>query len=94
MLPPAQLETLEYLEKREAAGEIPPSIRDIMRHFGLKSVASVQARIGALAVKGFITYQLGKSRTIRVVRPGTVLVPVPESRVQEVLEFLASEVAA
>lgn len=44
-----------------------PSLREIQRGLRLKSIAPVQSRLYLLRDKGYITWEEGRSRTIRLV---------------------------
>lgn len=78
-LPQVQRELLDYLTNRQQKGYPPPTLREIMAYFDLCQ-KPVESRLKALQAAGFITWQPGKSRTIRVLTPGQVWVAVPESR--------------
>ncbi len=44
-----------------------PSIRQMMEAMGLKSPAPIQSRLKHLQQKGFISWQVGKARTLQIV---------------------------
>ena len=90
LLPQAQLETLECLEAWPP-DRPSPSIRDLMAALGLSSPDPVKGRLARLAEKGYITWQPGKARSIRVLTPGQVWVAVPESRLSLVAAVTAPE---
>ena len=95
-LPEAQQHVLDFLMERQQDGQPPPTLREIMRRFRL-SQKPIESRLNALQAAGRITWQPGKSRTIRVLTPGQVWVAVPESRlplVQAIVEPTPAAIAA
>ncbi|KKI98095.1 transcriptional repressor LexA [Prochlorothrix hollandica] len=69
MLPPltvAQEQLYDWLVKYIHENQHPPSIRQMMKAMGLKSPAPVQSRLKHLQKKGYIDWNEGKARTIRV----------------------------
>ena len=53
-----------------------PSIRQMMQAMGLKSPAPIQSRLKHLQEKGYISWQEGKARTMRIVDEITEGVPI------------------
>ncbi|MGA1265418.1 MAG: transcriptional repressor LexA [Prochlorothrix sp.] len=69
MLPPltfAQSQLYDWLVKYIRENQHPPSIRQMMNAMGLRSPAPVQSRLKHLQRKGYIDWNEGKARTIRV----------------------------
>jgi repressor LexA len=60
-----QRETLEFIE---SCGIVPPTIREMARHFGLRSVHAVTDRLRALQRKGFLEIDAHTARGIRSTR--------------------------
>jgi SOS-response transcriptional repressor LexA len=46
----------------------PPTVRELCNHVGMRSSATVVVKLEALKRDGFITWQRGKSRTIKVIK--------------------------
>jgi repressor LexA len=68
-LTPRQQQILEYIRSTQEETGITPTFRDIARHFGFSSVATVAEHIRLLRKKGVIESEDGKKRSIRVVLP-------------------------
>lgn len=62
-----------YIAERIEACGYPPTIREIGRAFGITSTNGVADHIKALAKKGYLTHEEGKSRTLRITRQGEAL---------------------
>lgn len=84
-LTPKQRKILEFIEETKYKKGISPSYREIMEHFGFKSIGTVQDHLNALEKKGYIKREPMKYRSIgcRMVGPdshrildNTVSVPV------------------
>jgi repressor LexA len=65
----AQQELYDWLVDYIRQHQHSPSIRQMMRAMGLKSPAPVQSRLEHLKNKGYIAWNEGEARTIRIVRP-------------------------
>ena len=52
-----------------AGGGLGPSIRELTAHFGVSSVNAMWCVMNALRRKGLLTYERGKSRTLRLREP-------------------------
>ena len=63
----AQNELYEWIKKYMKDYQHSPSIRQMMQAMGLKSPAPIQSRLKHLQEKGFISWQEGKARTLRLV---------------------------
>jgi repressor LexA len=72
-LTPRQQQILEYIRSTQEETGITPTFRDIARHFGFSSVATVAEHIRLLRKKGVIESEDGKKRSIRVVLPSESL---------------------
>lgn len=64
-----QQEILRLLERRQAAGEPPPSYREIGEELGLPHVSAVAKHIAALRRKGALATTDGKTRSITLRSP-------------------------
>ena len=63
----AQNELLDWIRAYIKNYQHSPSIRQMMQAMGLKSPAPIQSRLKHLQDKGFITWQEGKARTLKLV---------------------------
>ena len=63
----AQNELYEWIKQYLKDFQHSPSIRQMMQAMGLKSPAPIQSRLKHLQDKGFISWQEGKARTLKVV---------------------------
>ena len=63
----AQNELYEWIKDYMRDFKHSPSIRQMMEAMGLKSPAPIQSRLRHLQEKGFINWQEGKARTLRIV---------------------------
>jgi repressor LexA len=72
----AQQELYEWLAEYIRTHQHSPSIRQMMQAMNLKSPAPIQSRLEHLRTKGYIEWTEGKARTIRVLRPLALGVPI------------------
>lgn len=72
----AQRELYEWLAEYIRVHQHSPSIRQMMQAMNLKSPAPIQSRLEHLRTKGYIEWNEGKARTIRVLRAIKQGVPV------------------
>ncbi len=63
----AQNELYEWIKNYMRDFQHSPSIRQMMEAMGLKSPAPIQSRLKHLQEKGYISWQEGKARTLKVV---------------------------
>ena len=63
----AQNELYEWIKNYLKDFQHSPSIRQMMQGMGLKSPAPIQSRLKHLQDKGYISWQEGKARTLKVV---------------------------
>jgi repressor LexA len=63
---------IDYIEEEQH----PPSIRQMMKAMGLKSPAPVQSRLEHLRSKGYIEWNEGQARTIRLTKEAVRGVPI------------------
>ena len=69
LLTSAQQELFDWLIQYIEQHQHSPSIRQMMQAMGLKSPAPVQSRLEHLRNKGYIDWEAGQARTIRIVHP-------------------------
>ena len=62
----AQFELYEWIRNYVKDFQHSPSIRQMMNAMGLKSPAPIQSRLKHLQEKGFISWQEGKARTLKL----------------------------
>jgi len=62
----AQYELYQWIENYIKKFQHSPSIRQMMEAMGLKSPAPIQSRLKHLQEKGFISWQEGKARTLKL----------------------------
>ncbi len=62
-----QNELYEWIKNYMRDFQHSPSIRQMMKAMGLKSPAPIQSRLKHLQEKGYISWQEGKARTMRIV---------------------------
>ena len=62
----AQYELYQWIESYIKKFQHSPSIRQMMEAMGLKSPAPIQSRLKHLQEKGFISWQEGKARTLKL----------------------------
>ena len=63
----AQNELYGWIKEYMKTFQHSPSIRQMMKAMGLKSPAPIQSRLKHLQEKGYISWQEGKARTMRIV---------------------------
>ena len=74
-LPPRQALVLQYLRTRILESGIPPTMREIAKHLGIRSPNGVLRHLLALQRKGLIRRQAAKARGISLVE-GAVALPL------------------
>jgi len=72
----AQRELYEWLAEYIRMHQHSPSIRQMMQAMSLKSPAPIQSRLEHLRVKGYIEWNEGKARTIRILHPVKQGIPI------------------
>jgi len=65
-LPPRQRKVLEFVATHIQGKGYAPSVREIAKHFGMKSTNAVDSVLGVLEVKGFVRRAPNKARGIQV----------------------------
>ena len=71
-----QKQVLKFICKQVRDCQLPPTIREIAEHFGFSSTGTVRDYLKALASKGYIRVQEGKSRAIELIRESLCQLPV------------------
>jgi repressor LexA len=64
-----QRAVLRVIERRRAAGELPPTFREIGQDLGIPSVSAVAKHVQALRSKGLLNASDGRSRNLALVSP-------------------------
>lgn len=77
MLTERQQAVLDFVRERQVEAGIPPSIRDIQRHFGFKSTNAAFCHLRALARRGLIEQLGGKTWGLRAREVQAHLFSVP-----------------
>ena len=72
----AQSELLEWIKDYFKKFQHSPTIRQMMLGMNLKSPAPIQSRLKHLQKKGFISWQEGKARTLKLFDEGLDGIPV------------------
>lgn len=62
-----QTRILAFIRHHTATVGYPPTVREIGGHAGLTSTSSVHRQLGALAAKGYLRRELGRSRAVVVI---------------------------
>lgn len=87
---PRQQEFIAFIRQYNAEHKYPPNVRDIRDHFGFASPSGVQSALNALKQKGYVTWDHGKSRTLRLVNDQTTLIGIEPQLVRDLIDCLAS----
>jgi repressor LexA len=64
-----QQQVLDYIEAQRQRAGVPPSLREIARHFGFRSMTAAADHVRALRQKGLLAHQPRRARALRVVSP-------------------------
>ena len=72
----AQNELYSWIKEYMKDFQHSPSIRQMMTGMGLKSPAPIQSRLKHLQEKGYISWQEGKARTLKLIDDVTAGVPI------------------
>ena len=67
VVPPRQQEVLHFIRAYIASRSYPPTVREIGAHLGIASTNGVHDHLIALRRRGLLTWERGKSRTLRVI---------------------------
>ncbi len=87
-----QKQVLDYVSLFISEHSYPPSIRDIQKHFGLKSTKGVKDHIDRLVEKGYLHRTDGAARALEIVGRSSSVRTVPVvGRVAAGLPLLAEE---
>lgn len=63
-----QLEVYNNIKNFIKENSYPPTVRELCKLIGIKSSSSVQAHLYKLKNKGFITWEEGKTRTLKIIK--------------------------
>ena len=64
-----QRRILDFIQSVQLAGGVAPTLREICAHFGFKSSKAAADHVAALKRKGFVAWEAGKARSLRVISP-------------------------
>lgn len=64
-----QSQVLEFIKAHQQATGHTPSLREVARHFGFRSMTAAMDHVRALVRKGALKHRTGKARTWQVVSP-------------------------
>jgi repressor LexA len=64
-----QRQILDFIQSVQLADNVAPTLREICAHFGFKSSKAAADHVAALKRKGFIAWEAGKARSLRVISP-------------------------
>jgi repressor LexA len=73
-----QRQILEYIRSHLAEKGYAPTVRAIAAHFGIRSPNGARGHLVALERKGLLRHQRGQARTLQLVEPFTLSLPVLE----------------
>lgn len=85
-----QKDVLKFIYQKVKKSNLPPTLREIAKHFGFSSTGTVRDHLKALANKGFIKISANKSRAIELLKESLFSIPIL-GRVQAGLPTLAVE---
>ena len=85
-----QKDVLKFIYHAIKTDNLPPTVREIARHFNFSSTGTVRDYLKALVHKGYIRVAANKSRAIELVRENLFTVPIL-GKVQAGLPTLAVE---
>ena len=97
-----QRRVIEYIQKSVNANGYPPTRKEIARHFGYRSLTTVESHLRLIAKKGHIKLESNQARGLRLVSPhyptrktlvdlpvyGSIPAGKPEDRAAEVVRHL------
>lgn len=63
-----QQKMLHYIDEFASERKYPPSIREIGEAVDLKSSSTVKGHLDRLKASGYVTWEEGKTRTLRVLK--------------------------
>ncbi len=75
-LTPKQKNVLKFIWEKIKNEKLPPTIREIGKHFNFSSTGTVRDYLKALAEKGYIKLCQGKARSIELVRERIFQIPI------------------
>ncbi|MCK5014909.1 MAG: transcriptional repressor LexA [Candidatus Omnitrophica bacterium] len=85
-----QRNVLKFIYEAIKTNNLPPTVREIARHFNFSSTGTVRDYLKALVNKGYIKISANKSRAIELIRENLFSIPIL-GRVQAGLPTLAVE---
>ena len=92
-----QQQVLDFIHREQEQGGVTPTLAEIARHFGFRSLTTVADHLRLIRQKGCLESAAGKARTLRVLSPldrhrhrvadipvfGTIPAGIPQDRTQE-----------
>ena len=75
MLTPKQKKVLDFVKKFSTKNEFAPSLKEIGKHIGVSSPATVHQHLTALAEKGFLGREKNQKRSITIQEPESIESP-------------------
>jgi len=92
-----QRQVLEFVQSRQRAEGLIPTLREVAAHFGFQSSRAAADHLDALKRKGFLESEPGKARSLRLISPfaklrsrivdiplfGSIPAGVPQAREQD-----------
>ena len=75
MLTPKQKKVLDFVRRYSAKNEFAPSLKEIGKHIGVNSPATVHQHLAALQSKGFLLREKNQQRSITVQKPELIESP-------------------
>lgn len=85
-----QKDVLKFIYQKVKQSNLPPTLREIAKHFGFSSTGTVRDHLRALVNKGYIKVSANKSRAIELIKESLFSIPIL-GRVQAGLPTLAVE---
>ncbi len=74
-LTPKQKKVLDFVKKFSAKNEFAPSLKEIGKHIGVSSPATVHQHLSALTSKGFLEREKSQPRSMTVQKPELIESP-------------------
>jgi repressor LexA len=65
-----QRQVLQFIQDRRDSEGLPPTFREIARHFRFRSPSAALAHVQALMAKGLLKHSPGRARSLQITEPG------------------------
>jgi repressor LexA len=66
-----QRQILQFIQDKRDSEGLPPTFREIARHFRFRSPSAALAHVQALLAKGFLKHSPGRARSLQVAKPNS-----------------------